>query len=289
MAAHSLLFGTAGIPHSAPRNSSISGIESLREKGLDAMELEFVQRVSMGEQMAGRVRQAAAQHRVRLSVHAPYYINLNSKDPEKLQAGTERLLRAARVAASCGARNLVFHPGFYHQDPPEQVYERIAKILRGIAQQLRAEELNVCLRPETAGRVAQFGNLREILQLCVDIEGILPCIDFAHLHARSSGELGSSAGWRTILEKVRATLGRRGLVDAHLHVQGIAYNGRGERRHQNLAESDLNYRELLQALWDYEVAGTLICESPNLEEDALLLQSEYRSLAMTAGAHQTGG
>ena len=40
----------------------------------------------------------------------------------------------------------------------------------------------------------------------------------------------------------------------------------------------MNYVELLRALSDYEVKGRVICESPNLEEDALLLQETYRGL-----------
>jgi len=41
----------------------------------------------------------------------------------------------------------------------------------------------------------------------------------------------------------------------------------------------MNYKELLKALYDYKVAGLLICESPNLEEDALLLKETYASIA----------
>ncbi len=274
-----LLFGTAGIPHSTPRNSSVSGIESVRGLGLDAMELEFVQRVSMGEKTARLVRMSAEEHGVRLSVHAPYYINLNSKDPAKLQASTDRLLHAARVAADCGARNVVFHPGYNHQDPPQQVYERIAENLRSIVRQMSAEGVDVCLRPETAGRAAQFGSLEEILRLCFDVKGLLPCVDFAHLHARSCGNLGHCGGWGQVLEEMRGMLGPQAMADVHLHVQGIAYGVHGEKKHLNLAESDLKYEELLQALVDHDVRGTLICESPNLEEDARLLQGTYRTLA----------
>jgi deoxyribonuclease-4 len=64
----------------------------------------------------------------------------------------------------------------------------------------------------------------------------------------------------------------------HIHVSGIAYGPKGEIKHLNLKESDLQYAELLQALKDYEVQGLLICESPNVEEDALLLQSTYNAL-----------
>jgi deoxyribonuclease-4 len=67
----------------------------------------------------------------------------------------------------------------------------------------------------------------------------------------------------------------------HIHVSGIAYGGKGEIKHLNLKESDFQYTELLKALKDYDVKGIVICESPNLEEDALLLQATYDTLLKT--------
>jgi deoxyribonuclease-4 len=60
-------------------------------------------------------------------------------------------------------------------------------------------------------------------------------------------------------------------------VSGIAYGKKGERNHLNLTESDFQYTELLQALKDYDAQGMVICESPNLEDDALLLQETYNT------------
>ena len=67
----------------------------------------------------------------------------------------------------------------------------------------------------------------------------------------------------------------------HIHFSGIRYGGKGEIKHLNLQESDLQYVELLKALRDYEVKGLVICESPNLEEDAWLLQDTYSTLVKT--------
>jgi len=64
----------------------------------------------------------------------------------------------------------------------------------------------------------------------------------------------------------------------HIHLSGIKYSQHGELGHLNLRESDLRYVELLKALKELEVKGLVICESPNLEDDALLLQKTYNSL-----------
>jgi len=270
-----LLFGTAGIPRSAAHRTSVAGIARIRALGLQAMELEFVQRVSMGEATAQRVRAAAEEHGVRLSAHAPYYINFNSRDLEKVKASRIRLLDAARVASWCGAQDVIFHAGYYHDDPPAVVYERVKAQLTSLVAQLHDEGLSVCLRPETMGKGSQFGDLREVLQLAADVEGVRPCIDFGHLYARATGRLNRYDEFVALLDEVKCELGEGGLQDMHMHVQGMAYTQAGERRHLNFVESDLRYEELVQAVANCGVSGTMICESPNLEKDALLLQRAY--------------
>ncbi len=242
--------------------------------------------VSMGEATAAAVRKAAEDSAVLLSAHAPYYINLNSKDPEKVRASLERLLKAARVAAWCGARSVVFHVAYYHNDSPTVVYKRVKARLETIAAQLRDEALDVCLRPETSGRPSQFGSLDEILQLSAEIDGVSPCIDFGHLHARSAGAVNSYAEFGIVLDRVGQTLGASALQDVHIHLQGIAYTDAGERKHLTLEASDARFEELLQALLDWGVGGRVICESPSLEEDALLLKRTYVRLA--SKFHQAG-
>ena len=128
------------------------------------------------------------------------------------------------------------------------------------------------------GKVSQFGNLEEILNLCSEVEGLAPCIDFAHLHART-GKYNSYYEFKSVLNQVEKKLGRSALDNLHIHLSGINYNSRsGEIMHLNLRESDLRYDELLQALKEQDVKGVVICESPNLEEDALHLQETYNKV-----------
>ncbi len=58
----------------------------------------------------------------------------------------------------------------------------------------------------------------------------------------------------------------------HIHVSGILYSRKGEREHINLQESDLNYRALVEVWREFNIRGVVISESPNIEEDALLLK-----------------
>jgi len=267
MSAEKLFFGTAGVPRSAKASNSPAGIERVRELGLDCMELEFVQGVRMGEKGAGNV----------LEVHAPYYINLNSPEEEKLKSSMERIYQAARIGSLCGAESIVLHAAFYQKSSKQAVYENVSKALGELAEQLRAENVPAVLRPETMGKRTQFGTLDELLALSEEIEGVMPCLDFSHMHARE-GKENSYPEFTAILSKVEDSLGKEGLANMHMHISGIEYDRNGEKRHLILKESDFNYPELLKALKEFEVKGLVICESPNLEEDALLLKKTYMEL-----------
>lgn len=272
-----LLFGTGGTPHSAKTPTAIDGIRRIAELGLGCMELEFVYGVKMGEAGARLVAEVAAREEVKLSAHAPYYINFNAHEPEKIRASQQRLLQTARIASLCGAQSVVFHSAFYLGDPPEKAYEVVKKHLEEVMLQLKQESIQISIRPELTGKKSQFGTIDEILNICTEVEGLAPCIDFAHWHA-ATGANNSYQEFVSILKQVEENLGRAALDDMHIHISGISYGAKGERKHLNLKDSDLQYSALVKALRDCEVEGLVICESPNLEEDALLLQETYHTL-----------
>ncbi|HOW15183.1 deoxyribonuclease IV [Methanosarcina sp.] len=277
MSSEKLIFGTAGVPRSTKSSNSIAGIERVRELELDCMELEFVQGVRMSEKGAENVLETARRENIALSVHAPYYINLNSPEEEKLKASMERIYQSARIGSLCGAESVVLHAAFYQKSSKEKVYENVSKALQELAEQLRDEDIPAVLRPETMGKRTQFGTLDEVLSLSEEIEGVMPCLDFSHMHARE-GKENSYSEFMAILSKVEDSLGKEGLENMHMHVSGIEYDRNGEKRHLTLNESDFNYPELLRALKEFEVKGFVICESPIMEQDALLLKNTYMEL-----------
>jgi deoxyribonuclease-4 len=260
--------------------STISGIERIAELGLGCMEIEFVRGVKMSEQTAIQVSEAAAGRGIKLSAHAPYYMNFNAREEEKIKASQSRLMQTARIASLCGVGSIVFHAAYYLDDPPGKVYNRVKDYLRETLRLLKREDNRVRIRAETAGAVSEFGTLDELLKMCTELEGLSLCIDFAHLHARTA-RFNSYPEFAYILLQISDRLGKTALDDMHIHVSGIDYGDKGERKHLNLRESDLQFAELLRALRDYDVKGIVICESPNLEEDALLLQETYHKFLKT--------
>jgi len=270
-----LRFGPAGVPNSAKKPSTVAGVRRCRELGLGCMEMEFVQRVSMGEETAREVAAVAAAEDVLLSSHAPYYVNLNSADEQIVINSAKRIMLAGRITALCGGHGTVFHAAFYQAESRDTVYAKVKAHMQQMSMALREQGFTLALRPETTGKESQFGTVEELLRLSTEVAGVLPCIDFSHLHARSGGGCNSYDDFMGVLRQIEAALGRPGLESMHIHLSGIAYTAKGERHHLNLQESDLQYVDLMRALKDMRVAGTLVCESPSLEEDALLLQETY--------------
>lgn len=272
-----LLFGTGGIPRSSKEKSSIGGIKRIAELGLGCMELEFVRGVHMTRETAVQVAKIAKDLRIRLTAHAPYFINLHTKDLEKIEGSKYHIIQTARIATICGAESVNFHAGSYEGDPPTEVYPVIKKNLAEVLDKLKKEGITICIRPEVLGKSAQFGTLDEVLDLSSELEGVLPTIDFAHWHGRT-GKYNTYKEFAEVIERIQQKLGRYALDNMHMHISGIKYGAKGELAHLDFTESDFNYKDLVKALKDYKVKGFAICESPNLEEDALLLKKAYDSL-----------
>lgn len=273
-AAKKLLFGTAGVPHSTQGTSTRAGIRQVARLGLDCQEIEFVKGIKMKNDLAKEIQEEAKKQDIALSVHAPYYVNLNSPERGKRLSSQERLLTSARLAEICGARSVVFHPGYYGRSRPDQAFETIKDGLKEIVSILKSERSPVTLRPETMGKRTQFGSLEEILFLCRDIDGLKPCFDFSHIYARE-GKANSYQDFHRILSKIANKMGRTALEDMHIHISGTEYNEKGEVKHLNLMESDFCYDEWIQALKDFDISGMVICESPHQEADAIMLKKLY--------------
>ncbi|MCX8190263.1 MAG: TIM barrel protein [Candidatus Diapherotrites archaeon] len=273
-----LMFGTAGIPLSAKPYNTIEGIKKVRALGLEAMELEFVRNINVSENSAPDVKKTAESNDIVLTCHASYFINLNSAENAKQEASVERLKKGAIRAYECGAFSICFHAGFYQNKTPAETYKKIRVELENIVEFLKNSGAKIWLRPETTGKSSQFGSLDEILSLSSEIDGVMPCVDFSHMHARNGGKINSYKEFVEVLEKIEKALGRMALNKMHIHVSGIEYTDKGERNHLNLPESDLNYKDLLKALKDFNCKGVIISESPNIELDAMLMKKTYEKL-----------
>lgn len=273
-----LLFGTAGVPLSSKKKTTEGGIERIHQLKLECMEIEFVKGVKMSEDKAKKVREISEKLGVKLTVHAPYWINLNSSDKKILKNSRTHIINSAIIGSICGARDICFHSAYYQNEEPRKVYKKVKEEIILIKKEIEKLKIDVILRPETMGKPSQFGSLEELLSLSQEIEGVEPTIDFAHLYARNFGEINSYEKFCDILEKYRKALGNKSLERMQIHISGMKYGDKGEIEHLTFKKSKFNYRECLKALKDYNVKGFLICESPTLEKDALFLKKTYQNL-----------
>jgi deoxyribonuclease-4 len=102
-------------------------------------------------------------------------------------------------------------------------------------------------------------------------------MDFSHLFART-GEYNTYEEMVEVLERLKVELGADALRNMHIHVSGISSNSKGDLKHLNLEQSDFNWKDMLKALKDTECGGYVICNSPNLEEDALMMKKYYQAI-----------
>lgn len=277
----SFQFGTVGSPLATPKRpgGSVGAIEFSRSIGLDTLELGWVQSVRVTEATCAAIKGKAEQHKVLLSVHAPYFINLNATE-EEWPRSRKRLMDAAICGNLAGATDIVFHPGSYFGNDRADVLKVAIPRLKGCVDELRKAGNPATLRPETMGKSAMLGSLEDTLDMSKAIEGVQPCIDFAHLHARpGDGTMNTYDEWSALLKTYQKALGKRALKRLHIHLSGIEYGPKGEKNHLSLAESDLKINFLFQALKDFACAGRILCESPIMEEDALNLKKAWMKVS----------
>jgi len=277
----SFRFGTVGSPIATPKKpgGSVGSIIFSKSIGLDALELGWVQAVRVSEETCALINQTARDESVAISVHAPYFINLNADD-EEWPKSRKRLMDAAFYGHLAGATDIIFHPGSYFEREAAEVLKVAIPRLQSCMDEIRSAGNPVTLRPETMGKSAMLGSLEDTIEMAKLIQGVLPCIDFAHLHARpGDGTLNSYKEWATRLENYAQTLGAEALSHLHIHLSGIEYGPKGEKNHLPVAESDFKLQDLFRALHEFKAGGRILCESPIMEEDALYMKKTWQEIS----------
>lgn len=273
-------FGTAGVPITVSSGDTLKGIEEVKSLGLDAIELEWVHGVRLKPEKCDEFRTKADETGVLLSVHAPYYVNLASEEPDKLEASIGRIMQSAILGERAGATDIVFHPAFMMNRERDVVEKLVFKAFADLITRFEKEKLSVNLRPELTGKDSAYGRLEEVIKMSKEFPHTIPCIDWAHLHARTGGEWNSYDEWVKALSMLADGLGEeKGLKRMHVHLSGIEYTAKGERNHLPIEESDLQFRDLFKAMKTFGCEGRIICESPHnvMHEDALLMKKTYLS------------
>lgn len=257
-----ILIGPAG-----SGGADVGNFENIKKLGLDAVEIEFVHGIWMDKNQAIKIAEANKTLKLKLSIHAPYYINLNAEEKQKIGASRTRILQTCEIGHYLSnspkqKTMIVFHPGFYLKNTKQETYDKIKEEVLKIQQVIEEKKWNIELCPETTGKPSQFGDLDELLQLMKDT-GCHICVDFAHLKARYNGKIN----YDEIMKKLQP-ISQREMI--HAHFSGIEYTEKGERRHIPTGEKEI--KELFSYLNKYNINVSIINESPQTEADAIKMK-----------------
>jgi len=244
-------FGPAGL---GPVKTAEEVLENYSKLGLKACEIAFTYGIYIKEKSnALRIGKKAKELGISLSIHAPYYINLNSAEKEKIESSKKRILDCLEVGNLLGAKCVVFHPGFYGKFSKEGTYENIKKQILELEKIRKEKKYSPKLCPETMGKINVFGSAEEISKLSKET-GCGFCIDFAHILARDK-EVDMNRIVTLFPDK-----------EWHVHFSGIEYGEKGEKNHKKTEEKEM--KNLLKGLpSDKEIV--IINESPYPMEDSV--------------------
>ena len=272
------MFGPAGSPVNY-KGAAYKAPKYIKEEGLDSYEYQSPYGVRIGEKSAKILKEESEKHDILLSMHGPYYINLCSKEEEKIKKSLNHLIATARAGEWMGAYRLVFHPGFYSNRKPGKAMEISKNTINQLFEELEAEGIEeFTFAPETTGKRSQQGNVSEIIELCASFDHFEPTVDFAHVHARGRGFLNKKEDYNCIFSQLEDNLD----IDIlHCHFTTIEYGNGGEVKHHTLAESNEygpDIKDLLANLIDNGWRANIICETPLRDEDALKMKELYESM-----------
>ncbi len=237
---------------------AISNLEKFHKLGLRACEIAFTYGVYIkNKEDTIRIGRKAKELGIKLSIHAPYWINLNSKEKRKIEESKKRILDCCKAGDWLEAYRIVFHPGYYGGMDKEETYQNIKKAILEMQREIKKHKWNAELAPETTGKINVFGSVDEILKLTEET-GCSFCIDFAHILAREK-----KVDYEGILKKFSK------YKELHIHFSGIEYTEKGERRH--IKTKDKEIKELLENLKKYarDREIVVINESPYNVEDSV--------------------
>ncbi|MGM0649883.1 MAG: TIM barrel protein [Bacteroidota bacterium] len=247
-------FGPSGL---GPTKQAEKYLEKLQHAGLTACEITFTYGIYIKKEADRKnIGKKAESAGIALSIHAPYWINLNSAEKSKREKSKERILNSCRAGADLGATHVVFHPGYYGDSSVKDTYDIIKEQIDDIEKIRKKEGLKPILAPETTGKVNVFGSVEEIAALAKDT-GCGFCIDFAHILAREK---------HVDYEQLNKLFPQK---HWHCHFSGIEYGEKGEKNHIKTTTTkwkDL-FTNLNQKIQPKDI--TIINESPEPMVDSI--------------------
>ena len=266
---------------------------------LKAFEIPFTmyqyQLPSYSTQYMESFQKILKKHGIYASCHAPFTISLTNSKQFHLY-GKKRLLKVMKLAKRLGCNIVVIHPGGYQEGLKKEDH---VKLVVKHCKEVLNEIQNIDLGLEITGKHKQFGKLEELISVVQQVDKVRIVLDWAHIHARNGGILKSVDDVIKVLLKLENVLGKEALKNLHMHFTGVEFiivqqptlsletflTGKkeiiregSERKHLPINQNSPDPKLVLKAIKEFNVSGTMICESPLREKDAIQLLKVYEAL-----------
>ena len=286
--------GPAGVPLSCKGRTIVEGMDDIISLGLETMEVQTVRMVAPQHfEQYWQAGVLANKTEFEMNIHGPYYSELLGNRVERGRSLTkiETTLQAARTV---NARHITLHAGHYGgMQPGSAANEQVANVFAGVVDRVHEiwhddeDEFPVFpwikdgtpskIGVETSGRQELWGSLEEVLEVVNHVEGTIPVLNIAHIHARGHGKMRTSEDYGELFDLVRESIGTK---EFYCHFSGVEHRAGNAMHYTQIKKSDLNFEPLAEFI--VEDGGwldiTLISDSPLLEHDAMyMLQSIEKS------------
>ena len=287
-----LRLGPAGVPLSCKGRTIVEGMDDITALGLETMEIQTVRTVAPHHfdqyWQAGILSWKTG---FEMNLHGPYYAELlgNKRERSRTLSKMEASLQAAKII---NARHITYHVGPYGDfNRGADANEQVANVMAGVVDRCAQiwnntdesedyaalpwviENSPTLIGVETSGRQELWGSLEEVLEVTNHVEGTVPVLNLAHIHARGHGGLRTSEDFGELFDQVRETIGGKTF---YCHFSGIEHRMGNALHYTQIKKSDLKFEPLAEFLaedgdW---LDITMISDSPLLEHDAMFMMQQ---------------
>lgn len=275
-----VLFGTSGVSDSM-KNEKLTYTEiaeRMKNMGLLCFEYPFTYGTNITEEKCTEIGKIFNNAGIKLSIHAPYYINLASPNEEQILKSFGYIYESMRKAKIMGADRVVFHPGSLTGQTREVAYSNVYNNTKAFIEKIKDDESvsGVYICPETMGKHGQIGTSDEIQKLCEIDDCIIPTLDFGHINAFTGGELNSVDKFCKIFDMFVNTKN-----EIHIHFSRIEYGAKGEIKHLTFDNDPSGFGPeqtiFIEALKKYSQNIRVICESSGTQaEDSKIMLDIFK-------------
>ena len=272
--------GNSQIFYDAGFKKSIDAPKFLKNIGLNAYEYSFGRGFTMGADKAIKLGEEGVKNNVKISLHAPYYINFANPSDEMIQKSIEYVKNSIKYLQYFQGEKIVVHTASTGKVSREQAILRVKQTLTECIKQIK-ENFDmtgkyICL--ETMGKYQQIGTYQEIIDLCCMDDIFLPAFDFGHINCVLQGGLKTEEDYEKVFNYSFEKLGEFKTKNCHIHFSKIEYGAKGEIKHLDFTDTVYGpeFEPLAKVIKKLNLTPSIICESKDkMMEDALTIKQIF--------------